>query len=65
MNFQVLQDSNDIDPDEDYPTIAELVQHIKNFRAMYRDEMRRARANSQYLLDGIARAKADIEQMRR
>ena len=60
MNFEVLNDSNDIDPEADYPTIEELEQHIKSFRAMYRAEMRLARANSQYLLDGIAAAKAEI-----
>ena len=47
------------------PAIEELEQHIKNFRAIYRAEMRLARANSQYLLDGIAAAKAEIAAMRR
>ena len=42
-----------------------LERHIMNFKAMYRDEMKRARARSQYLLDGIKKAEAEIEDIKR
>jgi hypothetical protein len=45
--------------------ILELEQHIRNFKSMYKEEMRLARANSQYLLDGIQAAKAEIEDIKR
>lgn len=45
--------------------IETLERHITNFRAMYRDEMKRARTNSQYLLDGIRQAKAEIAEIKR
>ena len=43
---------------------AELEQHIKNFKEMYKTEMRMARAKSQYLLDGINRAKSRIQEIK-
>ena len=46
-------------------TIKELEQHVRNFRVMYRDEMKRAKARNQYLLDGIKAAEAEIEEIRK